>query len=344
MNEKIAIKYEGIKSFIKGSKAEAIKAGKPRPLVFVDMIKWRVKYGFDALDYQVYGFAKNWDPEIRKTFMSSNKWAEICNYVNALTPDKHFDLFKKSDVARTLKNYFKRDILVIEDASKDEIFGFIEKHPVFFAKQDESYAGIGVFKIDNSKFKNQMEIYLWLLDNHVVLLEESIIQHPELEKISPGCVGTLRFTTVVTPEEEVRFYSSLIRMGEGEVDRIISGQFYALVDDETGRIVKSAYKQDGDFNQRGGDFLDHHPFTGQELVGFQIPFYKEALEMVREMALKIKEYPFIGWDMAVSENGPMLLEANKFPANDIIQVYKYHPEEKGLYYDIVEALGIEDKF
>lgn len=343
MKEKIAIKYDGVKSFIKGSEAEAIKAQKARPVVLFDMVKWRIKYGFDALDYQVYGFAKNWDPEIRKTFMSSKKWAEICNYVNALTPDKTFDLFKKSHAARVLKDYFKRDILVLEDSNKEQVMDFI-KHDVFFAKQDESYAGLGVFRVAREDFKNTMEIYLWLLKNHIVLLEDQIIQHPELEKISPDCVGTLRFTTAVSPNDEVHFFSSLMRMGEGNVDHIVSGQFYALVDDETGKIAKPAFKQDGDFDQRGGDFLENHPFTGQKLVGFEIPFYKEAMEMVKEMAIKIKEYPFIGWDIAVSEEGPMLIEANKFPANDIIQVYKYHPEEKGLYFDIIKALGIENNF
>lgn len=336
---KLQIKYEGLLSFLKGSKAESIKAERPRLPVLADMLYWRARYGFDALDYQVYGFAKNRDPEIRKSFMSSRDWAAICNQVNKTTPEKGFDMFKKSQVARVLKEDFRRDILILEDASREEIFAFFEKHPHFFAKQDTSYAGKGVFSLETKDFAGPMEVYVWLLEHKITLLEEAILQHPLLDSVSPGCVGTVRITTVVSPQGEVSFYSPLLRMGEGQVDRIISGQFYAPLDEE-GVIFAPAFKQDGDFELRGGDFLSHHPSTGVELVGFQVPFFKEAMELCRQMALKVKSYPFIGWDLAITEEGPVLLEGNKFPANDIIQVYKYHPQERGLYHEITQALGL----
>lgn len=339
MTNKLQVKYEGLVSFLKGSKAESKKAGRARLPVLADMLYWRVRYGFDALDYQVYGFAKNRNPDIRKSFMSSRTWAKVCNTVNASTPEKGFDMFKKSQVARILKDDFRRDILILEDSTREEIMAFFEKHPLFFAKQDTSYAGKGVFPIETKDFKGPMEVYLWLLENEITLLEEAIVQHPILDTVSPGCVATVRITTVVSPDGEVSFYSPLLRMGEGDVDHIISGQFYAPLDDE-GVIFAPAFKQDGDFELRGGDFLSHHPHTGTELVGFKVPFYKEAKQMCHDMALKVKSYPFIGWDLAITEEGPALLEGNKFPANDIIQVYKYHPQERGLYHEITKALGL----
>lgn len=338
-SNKIIRKLKGFESFVKASKAESAKAGRPRIPVLADMVLWRILYGFNALDYQVYGFSKNRDPEIRKSFMSSRNWAEICNNVNASTPDKGFDMFKKSEAAGVLKKYFYRDILILEDSSREEIFAYFEKHPHFFAKQDISYAGKGVFPIDVNKFSGLMEVYAWLYENDITLLEETVIQHPVLEKVSPGCVATVRITTVVTPEEEVLSFSPLLRMGEGEVGHIISGQFYAPLNEE-GVIFAPAFKQDGDYDSRGGDFLDYHPSTGEKLVGFTVPHYKKAEEMCKEMALEIKSYPFIGWDIGITEEGPVLLEGNKFPANDIIQVYKYHPQERGLYYEVKNALGL----
>jgi hypothetical protein len=73
-----------------------------------------------------------------------------------------------------------------------------------------------------------------------------------------------------------------------------------------------------------------HPITRVEIVGFKIPFFKEALQIVTDAALYNKKNRSIGWDVAVTENGPELVEGN----NNWCKVGWQLPAKKGLKYMI----------
>ena len=47
-----------------------------------------------------------------------------------------------------------------------------------------------------------------------------------------------------------------------------------------------------------------------KIVGFQIPFWKETLELVREAALLQTGNRSVGWDIAITDIGPELIEGN----------------------------------
>ena len=53
-----------------------------------------------------------------------------------------------------------------------------------------------------------------------------------------------------------------------------------------------------------------HPNTKISIVGFKIPYWEEVNQMVEEAAAIINGVPLVGWDVAISENGPVLVEAN----------------------------------
>ena len=44
--------------------------------------------------------------------------------------------------------------------------------------------------------------------------------------------------------------------------------------------------------------------------GFQIPFWKDTIKMVTSAALYSQENKSVGWDIAITEEGPELIEAN----------------------------------
>jgi hypothetical protein len=55
---------------------------------------------------------------------------------------------------------------------------------------------------------------------------------------------------------------------------------------------------------------NYHPVTKIPIVGFQVPFWKEAVMLVTAAALKNKNNRSIGWDIAVTDKGPELIEGN----------------------------------
>ena len=63
-----------------------------------------------------------------------------------------------------------------------------------------------------------------------------------------------------------------------------------------------------------------HSITGIEWDGFAIPYWEEIKEMVLEAALVNDKVNIIGWDVAISKNGPLIIESNRGPGWDLVQI------------------------
>lgn len=153
------------------------------------------------------------------------------------------------------------------------------------------------------------------------VVEAFIKQHPEMCKLSPTSVNSLRFVTFSSNSKPVTadgkmmdIAYSIVRFGrEGAiVDNLHSGGMVANVDLETGCLST-------DGADRNGDMWTTHPDTGVTIKGFKVPYFEEAREMVKEAIATRKVEGYIGWDIAISENGPMLLEVNDRPGSDGLQ-------------------------
>ena len=54
--------------------------------------------------------------------------------------------------------------------------------------------------------------------------------------------------------------------------------------------------------------------------GYQIPYWKEIKKMVNSAAKVNDNVNIIGWDIAISKDGPVIIEGNRGPGMDIIQM------------------------
>ena len=110
-----------------------------------------------------------------------------------------------------------------------------------------------------------------------------------------------------------------------------AGNIAAPINLETGQVngpgVYSDITKDDEFK---------HPVTGVELVGFQIPYWSESLQMVIDAALLHPQNRSIGWDVAITDKGPELIEGN----HDWCKLLWQLPVKKGLK-SILEKHKIE---
>ena len=184
----------------------------------------------------------------------------------------------------------------------------------------EGHRGYGVEAIYLTP-ETMKEIYDRLATYPEGVVEAFIKQHPEMCKLSPTSVNSLRFVTFSSNSKPVTadgkmmdIAYSIVRFGrEGAiVDNLHSGGMVANVDLETGCLST-------DGADRNGDLWVDHPDTGVTIKGFKVPYFEEAREMVKEAIATRKVEGYIGWDIAISENGPMLLEVNDRPGSDGLQ-------------------------
>ena len=97
------------------------------------------------------------------------------------------------------------------------------------------------------------------------------------------------------------------------MDNFNAGGMVAPIDIKTGKIIYPAV------NKKNLVF-DIHPETNTPIQGFQIPEWELVKSLVLEAAKVVPQVGLVGWDVAISDHGPLLIEGNEFPGHDIYQL------------------------
>lgn len=300
------------KNFFNRAQLVSKKAGKSKFAIYCDMIWCGLKYGAGYVDYDVIGFYKL-NAKQRKTMLTrgiNNK------YVKRLNPKEYWHIYSnKNEFNGLFSKFVTRDWIYPISNRKEETLEFIKNHETFMAKPNSGQCGKGIEKINVSDYKGNYEkIYNRLIDNKLELLEELIIQHEDMSKLNPSSVNTIRVVTAMNERNEVTVLATFIRIGNGKhVDNFNSGGMTAKVDEDTGIILEDAV-------DKSGKLYEKHPITGTVIKGFQIPRWNEAINMVKEAASMSRNIRYVGWDVAITNDGVTLIEGNQFPGHDIYQV------------------------
>jgi hypothetical protein len=94
------------------------------------------------------------------------------------------------------------------------------------------------------------------------------------------------------------------KFGRGQVaDQMDWGGFYTMLDPDTGRSLGAGYDSHG-------HVYPVHPDTGYRIADFALPFYDEVVALVDRAARHVPEVQYVGWDVAVTPTGPVLIEGN----------------------------------
>lgn len=303
------------------------ESGRSSLSIFLDMIWCTLRYGVGYLEYHVFGFAYIRGKKLRKTFMTMNDNLSLVRRVNQA---KYRCIFKnKLKFWERFSEYTGRAYLNLEEADAEALEQFVTEHQTVFAKPADDFGGHGIKKICACDVKDYSALYEELKTTGNVLVEEQIVQHAEMDRLNPSCINTLRMVTLVKDGKPHLMYT-LVRVGDGTrvVDNISSGGMYAPVW-EDGKIAKPA------FCDSTGQYYNKHPLTGTDFVGFAIPDYDKAVELVLQAALVVEQIKYVGWDVALSDHGPVLVEGNVIPGYDMCQNYHHLRDDKQ---------GILDKF
>jgi hypothetical protein len=73
----------------------------------------------------------------------------------------------------------------------------------------------------------------------------------------------------------------------------------------------------------------NHPETGKTIQGFKIPYWEEMIELVEKASKVVSEVGYIGWDVAITPNGPILIEGNTSPGYKYYQIPFHLPDRFG---------------
>ncbi len=198
-----------------------------------------------------------------------------------------------------------------------------------FLKPLDSVGGKGVLLLNKQTLEAQVDKYLTDLLNNSFLHQEVIKQHEDINKVYSKSINTLRIETYINNEYEIKILSVIMRFGVGNsiVDNASAGGFYISVNLDTGKL-QGIGRQD---LVAGGQVYSSHPDTNTKLEGVRIPFFKEACELAKKAAQYLPNR-IIGWDIAITPNGPIIIEGNQTPGMDMTDIayggYCKHPMVK----------------
>jgi len=277
------------------------KTHKSKIILTIDIIYCALRYGAGYYDYQEFEFYNLTNKE-RKTYLTRVKNNNIIKTYN-----KKEDFYKLDDKGvfnEIFKDYIKRDFLIISKDNFDDFVKFTDRHKKIIAKIINGEGGKGISIINVNK-NNKREVFDELLKNNQTLIEEVIIQNKEISKLYSGSVNTLRLFTFFDGENAY-VLNSVFKIGNGGVtDNFSSGSMYTFTDDD-GVVIVPAIDQDD-------NIYEIHPITKEKIVGFKVPLYDEACKLVIEAAKLMPTIKYIGWDVAITEETPVIIEGNSYP-------------------------------
>ena len=304
------LKNMNYKNMFKTVSRVSEKTKKSKIKIFFDMVWCGIKHQAGYVDYEFYTMYNLTEDE-RKTIMTRGR---SNHYVAKLNPKSYWHFFdNKDEFNQKFSKYLNRDWMYLNENNFDEFKKFIKKHEQIIVKPNNLSCGKGVRKINVSEYDSK-ELYEELIKNETYLIEEVARQHKGVSVMHPTSVNTIRISTLISDYGVTSVVGAVFRIGTNNkvVDNFNNDGICAMVDVETGKVNSLAINAKGEIFKK-------HPTTGVKIEGFQIPMWDEIVKLVKETSKVVKEMRLIGWDICVGEDGPLIIEANQFPAHNLYQ-------------------------
>lgn len=280
--------------------------GENKYLLFFEVVWSWYRWGASDEDYVRFEFYRKNSREKRRWLTSRLNNHYLVKRVldkNAIDIFDNKELFDKQFVS-----FLKHDILIIQEHTEEEIKEFIEKYKTVIVKPSNGALGGGIYKLNFNDFDGLNNLLDSFRRGDRLILEEVIVEHPDMQRLNPTSVNTIRVITMIDAQGIVHILNTVAMIGadKGCVSNTHSGGCLCHIDTETGIIDRIGS------NVQGQPILKH-PVSGIVLPGYQIPNWTGLKEYVTQLALVVPTGRYIGWDIVILENGYDVIEGNIHP-------------------------------
>lgn len=144
-----------------------------------------------------------------------------------------------------------------------------------------------------------------------LLFEQRVVQSHRFDLLNPSSINTVRIMTSLYPGGKSTVFASWMRMGRkgSDVDNASSGgNVDCAVDVESGKCYNASQ-----FNSFSDVVrIERHPDSGEQVEGFLIDDWDGIKSALCDYQSRIPYLKAIGWDVAITENGPVIIEINNW--------------------------------
>lgn len=305
-------------------------SGAPLAVIIADMLWCSARYEMGFRDYAV------WDIRLlsgreRRTWMTHPKAFRLNATLNGA--DSAVLLGDKPRFYRDFADLIGREWVDVATATDDEVSGLLARHDEVLVKPASGEGGRGISLV---RAGDVTDVAAWrkrLVAAGTTLVEEVLQQDDRMSELYPGSVNTLRIITYRDPDGRLHVIASVLRIGNGGVvDNFAGGGMFTMLDEHGVALWPGVDKN--------SNVYERHPVTNVQIAGFPVPRFDEALEMVDAASRRLPTVPYVGWDVAITPDGPALIEANHNSS-----VFQMKPsvsgQRTGLLWKYREAVGAD---
>ncbi|MBW4091129.1 MAG: hypothetical protein HIU82_08475 [Proteobacteria bacterium] len=139
------------------------------------------------------------------------------------------------------------------------------------------------------------------------VLQRRLVPHPDLERLFGPRLWSVRVLVLMTPDgPRVHRALAKIATGQNPADNFWRvGNLLGAIDPVTGQIVRTVQGTGAEAAVNGA-----HPDSGHQIVGTSIPGWEDLMTLATEAASVLPGIRTQSWDIALAEQGPVLLEVN----------------------------------
>jgi len=199
-------------------------------------------------------------------------------------------------------------------SSEEQLRLFFSNDMDAFCKPSDGQLGNGVFAlrisgrkifVDNEETTVEKLIATVLSADY--LIQERIYQHEKMSELCPSAINSIRLITVMDMDGVVHPFGARLRIGRlgSSVDNWAKGGILVGIDMEKGCLKKKGF-----LKPEYGTSTDYHLDTKVKFEGFEIPFFQDAVEAAVKLHKFLYRCHSVGWDIAITENGPVFIEGN----------------------------------
>ena len=151
-----------------------------------------------------------------------------------------------------------------------------------------------------------------------LIVQRRLEPHSAIADLTTGALPTARVVTCLDERGNPEVVAAMFRSSIGSnktVDNMHAGGMGCLVDVDTGTLSRAS--------NLGADarigWFSAHPDTGAQIESRALPLWDEAKELALAAHRHFDDRVVIGWDIAILEDGPIIVEGNGNPDLDILQ-------------------------
>lgn len=294
---------------------------KSRFKICLEQISEVLKYNWPNLYYFVYGFdvKQNHDDYLAyKPFMLKR------DKLNSPAPYSYICLLRDKSLFTIFGEHFNMPVVsnLAEIQRVEELNGLLKRCNNLFLKPTDSMCGNGTMSVTLVGEKYEVDGSLCsyeelsrrvgrLLLQSPLIVQKLLKNHRDINRIYSKSINTIRIVTVNPKYSnnpvDIVVLGTLLRIGANGsvIDNWAKGGLVVGINPEDGSLMKYGFYKPG-----YGTKTKEHPDMKFKFEGFKIPYYEDVIRKCKNFHSKLDKIHSIGWDVAITDDGPLFIEAN----------------------------------